>query len=125
MISMEPRGSFLMQKGEKPMTDEEKCNDHERRIVLLEKITERHENNFKDQNVKIEKLSTESSAQSTNIKLFQKDLDFIKEQLKVMNATLIELTDKPKKAYDKYKDTIITIIITAIVTGIIAVIVKR
>lgn len=104
--------------------ENEKCNDHERRIVLLEKITERHENNFKDQNVKIEKLSTESSAQSTNIKLFQKDLDFIKEQLKVMNATLMELTDKPKKAFDEYKNTIITIVITAIVTGIIAKIVK-
>lgn len=41
-----------------------------------------------------------------------------------MNKTLIELTDKPKKAYDKYKDTIITIVITAIVTGLIAKIVK-
>lgn len=106
------------------MTDEEKCNDHERRIVLLERISERHENNFKDNDIKFEKLFAESSLQNTNMQLFHKDLDFIKEQLKSMNATLIELTDKPKKAYDKYKDTIITIIITAIVTGIIAKLVK-
>ena len=51
-------------------------------------------------------------------------MDFIKEQLKTMNATLIEISDKPKKAYDKYKDTIVTIVITAIVTGIIAKLVK-
>lgn len=103
---------------------EEKCNDHEQRVVLLEKIAERHEATLKDHEVKIEKLATDNSIQDTNIKLFQKDLDFIKEQLKTMNATLIELTDKPKKAYDKYKDTIITIVITAIVTGLIAKIVK-
>ncbi|WP_311564287.1 hypothetical protein [Peptoniphilus duerdenii] len=106
------------------MTDDEKCNDHERRIVLLERISERHEKTFQEHESKIEKLSTDNSIQDTNIKLFQKDLDFIKEQLKTMNATLIELTDKPKKAYDKYKDTIITIIITAIITGIIAKIAK-
>lgn len=103
---------------------EEKCNDHEQRVVLLEKIAERHEATLKDHEAKIEKLATDNSIQDTNIKLFQKDLDFIKEQLKTMNATLIELTDKPKKAYDKYKDTIITIVITAIVTGLIAKIVK-
>lgn len=103
---------------------EEKCNDHEQRVVLLEKIAERHEATLKNHEVKIEKLATDNSIQDTNIKLFQKDLDFIKEQLKTMNATLIELTDKPKKAFDKYKDTIVTIIITAIVTGLIAKIVK-
>ena len=103
---------------------EEKCNDHEQRVVLLEKIAERHEATLKDHEVKIEKIATDNSVQDTNIKLFQKDLDFIKEQLKTMNATLIELTDKPKKAYDKYKDTIVTIVITAIVTGLIAKIVK-
>lgn len=103
---------------------EEKCNDHEQRVVLLEKIAERHEATLKDHEVKIEKIATDNSIQDTNIKLFQKDLDFIKEQLKTMNATLIELTDKPKKAYDKYKDTIVTIVITAIVTGLIAKIVK-
>ena len=103
---------------------EEKCNDHEQRVVLLEKIVGRHEATLKDHEVKIEKIATDNSLQDTNIKLFQKDLDFIKEQLKTMNATLIELTDKPKKAYDKYKDTIVTIVITAIVTGFIAKIVK-
>lgn len=103
---------------------EEKCNDHEQRVVLLEKIAERHEATLKDHEVKIEKIATDNSIQDTNIKLFQKDLDFIKEQLKTMNATLIELTDKPKKAYNKYKDTIVTIVITAIVTGLIAKIVK-
>lgn len=103
---------------------EEKCNDHEKRLALVEKIAERHEATLKDHGVKIEKLATDNSIQDTNIKLFQKDLDFIKEQLKTMNKTLIELTDKPKKAYDKYKDTIITIVITAIVTGLIAKIVK-
>lgn len=103
---------------------EEKCNDHEQRVVLLEKIVGRHEATLKDHEVKIEKIATDNSLQDTNIKLFQKDLDFIKEQLKTMNATLIELTDKPKKAYDKYKDTIVTIVITAIVTGLIAKIVK-
>lgn len=103
---------------------EEKCNDHEQRVVLLEKIAERHEATLKDHEVKIEKIATDNSIQDTNIKLFQKDLDFIKEQLKTMNATLIELTDKPKKAFDKYKDTIVTIVITAIVTGLIAKIVK-
>lgn len=106
------------------MTDEEKCNDHERRIVVLERISERHEKTFQEHESKIEKLTSDNSIHDTNIKLFQKDLDFIKEQLKVMNATLIEISDKPKKAYDKYKDTIITIILTAIVTGIIAKIVK-
>lgn len=103
---------------------EEKCNDHEQRVVLLEKIAERHEATLKNHEVKIEKLATDNSIQDTNIKLFQKDLDFIKEQLKTMNATLIEISDKPKKAFDKYKDTIITIVITAIVTGLIAKIVK-
>lgn len=103
---------------------EEKCNDHEQRVVLLEKIAERHEATLKDHEAKIEKLATDNSIQDTNIKLFQKDLDFIKEQLKTMNKTLIELTDKPKKAYDKYKDTIVTIVITAIVTGLITKIVK-
>ncbi|WP_282924418.1 hypothetical protein [Peptoniphilus genitalis] len=103
---------------------EEKCNDHEQRVVLLEKIAERHEATLKDHEAKIEKIATDNSIQDTNIKLFQKDLDFIKEQLKTMNATLIELTDKPKKAFDKYKDTIVTIVITAIVTGLIAKIVK-
>lgn len=103
---------------------EEKCNDHEKRVVLLEKIAERHEATLKDHEVKIEKLVTDNSLQDTNIKLFQKDLDFIKEQLKTMNATLIEISDKPKKAYDKYKDTIVTIVITAIVTGLITKIVK-
>ena len=103
---------------------EEKCNDHEQRVVLLEKIVGRHEATLKDHEVKIEKIATDNSLQDTNSKLFQKELDFIKEQLKTMNATLIELTDKPKKAYDKYKDTIVTIVITAIVTGLIAKIVK-
>lgn len=103
---------------------EEKCNDHEQRVVLLEKIAERHEATLKDHEVKIEKLVTDNSLQDTNIKLFQKDLDFIKEQLKTMNKTLIEISDKPKKAYDKYKDTIVTIVITAILTGLIAKIVK-
>lgn len=106
------------------MTGEEKCNDHEKRLALVEKIAERHEDTLKDHEVKIDKIATDNSIQDTNIKLFQKDLDFIKEQLKTMNKTLIELTDKPKKAYDKYKDTIITIAITAIVTGLIAKIVK-
>ena len=103
---------------------EEKYNDHEQRIVLLEKIADRHEATLKDHEVKIDKIATDNSIQDTSIKLFQKDLEFIKEQLKTMNATLIELTDKPKKAYDKYKDTIVTIVITAIVTGLIAKIVK-
>ncbi len=103
---------------------EEKCNDHEQRIVLLEKIADRHEATLKDHEAKIDKIATDNSIQDTNIKLFQKDLDFIKEQLKTMNATLIEISDKPKKAYDKYKDTIVTIVITAIVTGIIAKLVK-
>lgn len=103
---------------------EEKCNDHEQRVVLLEKIAERHEATLKDHEAKIEKLATDNSIQDTNIKLFQKDLDFIKEQLKTMNKTLIEISDKPKKAYDKYKDTIVTIVITAIVTGLITKIVK-
>lgn len=106
------------------MTGEEKCNDHEKRLALVEKIAERHEATLKDHEVKIDKIATDNSIQDTNIKLFQKDLDFIKEQLKTMNKTLIELTDKPKKAYDKYKDTIITIVLTAIVTGIIAKLVK-
>lgn len=106
------------------MTGEEKCNDHEKRLALVEKIAERHEATLKDHEVKIDKIATDNSIQDTNIKLFQKDLDFIKEQLKTMNKTLIELTDKPKKAYDKYKDTIVTIVITAIVTGLIAKIVK-
>lgn len=104
--------------------EEKKCNDHEKRLALVEKIAERHEATLKDHEVKIEKLATDNSLQDTNIKLFQKDLDFIKEQLKAMNATLIEISDKPKKAFDKYKDTIITIVITAIVTGLIAKIVK-
>lgn len=104
--------------------EEEKCNDHEKRLSLVEKIAERHEATLKDHEVKIDKIATDNSIQDTNIKLFQKDLDFIKEQLKVMNATLIEISDKPKKAFDKYKDTIITIVITAIVTGLIAKIVK-
>ena len=103
---------------------EEKFNDHEQRVVLLEKIAERHEATLKDHEAKIEKLATDNSIQDTNIKLFQKDLDFIKEQLKTMNKTLIEISDKPKKAYDKYKDTIVTIVITAIVTGLITKIVK-
>ncbi len=103
---------------------EEKCNDHEKRLALVEKITERHEATLKDHGDKIDKIATDNSIQDTNIKLFQKDLDFIKEQLKTMNATLIEISDKPKKAFDKYKDTIITIVITAIVTGLIAKIVK-
>ncbi|MFR7760845.1 MAG: hypothetical protein ACLU1X_07745 [Peptoniphilus grossensis] len=103
---------------------EEKCNDHEQRVVLLEKIAERHEATLKDHEAKIEKIATDNSIQDTNIKLFQKDLDFIKEQLKTMNKTLIEISDKPKKAYDKYKDTIVTIVITAIVTGLITKIVK-
>jgi len=103
---------------------EEKCNDHEQRIVLLEKIADRHEATLKDHEVKIDKIATDNSIQDTSIKLFQKDLDFIKDQLKTMNATLIEISDKPKKAYDKYKDTIVTIVITAIVTGIIAKLVK-
>ena len=103
---------------------EEKYNDHEQRIVLLEKIADRHEATLKDHEVKIDKIATDNSIQDTSIKLFQKDLDFIKDQLKTMNATLIEISDKPKKAYDKYKDTIVTIVITAIVTGIIAKLVK-
>lgn len=103
---------------------EEKCNDHEQRIVLLEKIADRHEATLKDHEAKIDKIATDNSIQDTSIKLFQKDLDFIKDQLKTMNATLIEISDKPKKAYDKYKDTIVTIVITAIVTGIIAKLVK-
>lgn len=103
---------------------EEKCNDHEKRLALVEQIAERHEATLKDHGAKIEKLATDNSIQDTNIKLFQKDLDFIKEQLKTMNATLIEISDKPKKAFDKYKDTIITIVITAIVTGLITKIVK-
>ncbi|UHR03239.1 hemolysin XhlA family protein [Peptoniphilus sp. GNH] len=107
------------------MTDtSEKCADHERRVSLLEKIVERHDGTLKEHETKIEDLKIKNSEQDTNIKLFQKDLDFIKEQLKTMNATLIELTDKPKRAFDKYKDTIITIVITAIVTGIIAKLVK-
>ncbi len=72
---------------------EEKCNDHEQRVVLLEKIAERHEATLKDHEAN-------------------------------MNKTLIEISDKPKKAYDKYKDTIVTIVITAIVTGLITKIVK-
>lgn len=103
---------------------EEKCNDHEKRLALVEKIVERHETTLKNNEAKIEKLANDNSIQDTNIKLFQKDLDFIKEQLKTMNATLIEISDKPKKAFDKYKDTIITIVITAIVTGLITKIVK-
>lgn len=103
---------------------EGKCNDHEKRLALVEQIAERHEATLKEHGAKIDKIATDNSIQDTNIKLFQKDLDFIKEQLKTMNATLIELTDKPKKAYDKYKDTIITIVITAIVTGLITKMVK-
>ena len=103
---------------------EERLTDHEKRLSLVEKIAERHEATLKDHGVKIDKIATDNSIQDTNIKLFQKDLDFIKEQLKTMNATLIEISDKPKKAYDKYKDTIVTIVITAIVTGIIAKLVK-
>lgn len=106
------------------MTGEEKCNDHEKRLALVEKIAERHEATLKNHEAKIDKIATDNSIQDTNIKLFQKDLDFIKEQLKTMNATLIEISDKPKKAFDKYKDTIITIVITAIVTGLITKIVK-
>lgn len=103
---------------------EERLTDHEKRLSLVEKIADRHEATLKDHEVKIDKIATDNSIQDTNIKLFQKDLDFIKEQLKAMNATLIEISDKPKKAYDKYKDTIVTIVITAIVTGIIAKLVK-
>lgn len=104
--------------------EDEKLTDHEKRLVVVEKIAERHEATLKDHEVKIDKIATDNSIQDTNIKLFQKDLDFIKDQLKTMNATLIELTDKPKKAFDKYKDTIVTIVITAIVTGLITKIVK-
>lgn len=103
---------------------EDRLTDHEKRLSLVEKIAERHEATLKDHEVKIDKIATDNSIQDTNIKLFQKDLDFIKDQLKTMNATLIEISDKPKKAYDKYKDTIVTIVITAIVTGIIAKLVK-
>nr|DAT01058.1 MAG TPA: hemolysin [Caudoviricetes sp.] len=103
---------------------EERLTDHEKRLSLVEKIAERHEAILKDHEAKIDKIATDNSIQDTSIKLFQKDLDFIKEQLKTMNATLIEISDKPKKAYDKYKDTIVTIVITAIVTGIIAKLVK-
>lgn len=103
---------------------EEKCNDHEKRLAIVEQIAARHEATLKNHEGKIEKLATDNSIQDTNIKLFQKDLDFIKEQLKTMNETLIEISDKPKKAFDKYKDTIITIVITAIVTGLITKIVK-
>lgn len=103
---------------------EEKLTDHEKRLSLVEKIADRHEATLKDHEVKIDKIAADNSIQDTSIKLFQKDLDFIKEQLKTINATLIEISDKPKKAYDKYKDTIITIVITAIVTGIIAKLVK-
>lgn len=103
---------------------EDRLTDHEKRLSLVEKIADRHEATLKDHEVKIDKIATDNSIQDTSIKLFQKDLEFIKEQLKTMNATLIELTDKPKKAYDKYKDTIVTIVITAIVTGLIAKIVK-
>lgn len=103
---------------------EERFTDHEKRLSLVEKIVDRHEATLKDHEVKIDKIATDNSIQDTNIKLFQKDLDFIKDQLKTMNATLIEISDKPKKAFDKYKDTIITIVITAIVTGIIAKLVK-
>lgn len=103
---------------------EEKLTDHEKRLSLVEKIADRHEATLKDHEAKIDKIATDNSIQDTSIKLFQKDLDFIKEQLKTMNATLIEISDKPKKAFDKYKDTIITIVITAIVTGIIAKLVK-
>lgn len=103
---------------------EDRLTDHEKRLSLVEKIADRHEATLKDHDAKIDKIATDNSIQDTNIKLFQKDLDFIKEQLKTMNATLIEISDKPKKAYDKYKDTIVTIVITAIVTGIIAKLVK-
>lgn len=103
---------------------EDRLTDHEKRLSLVEKIADRHEATLKDHEVKIDKIATDNSIQDTSIKLFQKDLDFIKEQLKTMNATLIEISDKPKKAYDKYKDTIVTIVITAIVTGIIAKLVK-
>lgn len=103
---------------------EDRLTDHEKRLSLVEKIADRHEATLKDHGVKIDKIAADNSIQDTSIKLFQKDLDFIKEQLKTMNATLIEISDKPKKAYDKYKDTIITIVITAIVTGIIAKLVK-
>ena len=103
---------------------EERLTDHEKRLSLVEKIAERHEAILKDHEAKIDKIATDNSIQDTSIKLFQKDLDFIKDQLKTMNATLIEISDKPKKAYDKYKDTIVTIVITAIVTGIIAKLVK-
>lgn len=103
---------------------EERLTDHEKRLSLVEKIADRHEATLKDHDAKIEKIATDNSIQDTSIKLFQKDLEFIKEQLKTMNATLIEISDKPKKAYDKYKDTIVTIVITAIVTGIIAKLVK-
>lgn len=103
---------------------EERLTDHEKRLSLVEKIADRHEATLKDHDAKIEKIAKDNSIQDTSIKLFQKDLDFIKEQLKTMNATLIEISDKPKKAFDKYKDTIVTIVITAIVTGIIAKLVK-
>ena len=103
---------------------EERFTDHEKRLSLVEKIADRHEATLKDHDAKIEKIAKDNSIQDTSIKLFQKDLEFIKEQLKTMNATLIEISDKPKKAYDKYKDTIVTIVITAIVTGIIAMLVK-
>ena len=103
---------------------EERFTDHEKRLSLVEKIADRHEATLKNHEAKIDKIATDNSIQDTSIKLFQKDLDFIKEQLKTMNATLIEISDKPKKAFDKYKDTIITIVLTAIVTGIIAKLVK-
>lgn len=103
---------------------EDRLTDHEKRLSLVEKIADRHEATLKDHDAKIEKIAKDNSIQDTSIKLFQKDLDFIKEQLKTMNATLIEISDKPKKAYDKYKDAIVTIVITAIVTGIIAKLVK-
>lgn len=103
---------------------EDRLTDHEKRLSLVEKIADRHEATLKDHDAKIDKIATDNSIQDTSIKLFQKDLEFIKEQLKTMNATLIEISDKPKKAYDKYKDTIVTIVITAIVTGIIAKLVK-
>lgn len=103
---------------------EERFTDHEKRLSLVEKIADRHEATLKDHEAKIDKIATDNSIQDTSMKLFQKDLDFIKEQLKTMNATLIEISDKPKKTYDKYKDTIVTIVITAIVTGIIAKLVK-
>ena len=103
---------------------EERLTDHEKSLSLVEKIADRHEATLKDHEVKIDEIAKDNSIQDTSMKLFQKDLDFIKEQLKTMNATLIEISDKPKKAFDKYKDTIITIVITAIVTGIIAKLVK-